>query len=214
MPKTLFGKIWDSHVVKTFPDGTALLYIDRQLVHEVTSAQAFEGLRLSGRKVRHPELTFATMDHNVPTVDRFNIKDLIAKASLEALEEMGSPWQKIYYLQEHINKPGRDIRAFVVGNEVIAAIYRHSTEKSGWITNTGRGGTASKCEVTPELSELCLKAVRIVSEGIYGVDLMETGNGLVVHEINHTAEFKSCAATTGVDVAGKIIEYAVFRAKR
>lgn len=87
MPKTLFEKIWDSHVVKTFPDGTALLYIDRQLVHEVTSAQAFEGLRLSGRKVRHPELTFATMDHNVPTDrDRFNIKDLIAKASLEALD--------------------------------------------------------------------------------------------------------------------------------
>ena len=86
MSKTLFEKIWDSHVVKTLPDGTALLYIDRQLVHEVTSAQAFEGLRLSGRKVRHPELTFATMDHNVPTdSDRFNIKDPIAKASLEAL---------------------------------------------------------------------------------------------------------------------------------
>ncbi len=74
-------------MVKTFPDGTALLYIDRQLVHEVTSAQAFEGLRLSGRKVRHPELTFATMDHNVPTVDRFNIKDLIAKAQIEALSK-------------------------------------------------------------------------------------------------------------------------------
>lgn len=86
MPKTLFEKIWDAHIVKQFTDGTVLLYIDRQLVHEVTSAQAFEGLRLAGRKVRHPELTFATMDHNVPTdQDRFNIKDLIAKASLEAL---------------------------------------------------------------------------------------------------------------------------------
>lgn len=86
MPKTLFEKIWDSHVVKSFPDGTALLYIDRQLVHEVTSAQAFEGLRLAGRKVRHPELTFATMDHNVPTgADRFNIKDEIARAQMEAI---------------------------------------------------------------------------------------------------------------------------------
>lgn len=86
MEQTLFEKIWNAHVVKTFPDGTVLLYIDRQLVHEVTSAQAFEGLRLSGRKVRHPELTFATMDHNVPTdADRFHIKDLVAKASLEAL---------------------------------------------------------------------------------------------------------------------------------
>jgi 3-isopropylmalate/(R)-2-methylmalate dehydratase large subunit len=87
MAQTLFEKIWNSHVVKTFPDGTTLLYIDRQLVHEVTSPQAFEGLRLSGRKVRHPQLTFATMDHNVPTDrDRFNVKDAIAKASLEALD--------------------------------------------------------------------------------------------------------------------------------
>ena len=87
MKKTLFEKIWDSHLVKTRPGGTAILYIDRHLAHAVTRPQAFEGLRLSGRKVRHPELTFATMDHNVPTDgDRFNVKDLIAKASLEALE--------------------------------------------------------------------------------------------------------------------------------
>lgn len=85
MAKTLFEKIWAKHVVTTLSDGTALLYIDRHLMHEVTSAQAFEGMRLAGRKVRHPELTFATMDHNVPTEDRFNIKDPIAKASLEAI---------------------------------------------------------------------------------------------------------------------------------
>ncbi|HNX68125.1 MAG TPA: 3-isopropylmalate dehydratase large subunit [Candidatus Omnitrophota bacterium] len=85
MGQTLFEKIWNAHVVKTFPDGTALLYIDRQLVHEVTSPQAFEGLRLAGRKVRCPERTFATMDHNVPTTDRFNIKDPIAKAQIDAI---------------------------------------------------------------------------------------------------------------------------------
>jgi len=85
MSKTLFEKIWDRHVVKTLPDGSALLYIDRQLVHEVTSPQAFEGLRMTGRKVRHPELTFATMDHNVPTDDVTVIKDPISKAQVEAL---------------------------------------------------------------------------------------------------------------------------------
>ena len=85
MKLTLFEKIWNRHVVTTLPDGTALLYIDRHLVHEVTSPQAFEGLRLAGRKVRHPELTFATMDHNVPTDDRMNIKDPISKAQVEAL---------------------------------------------------------------------------------------------------------------------------------
>jgi len=71
--------------VTTLPDGTAILYIDRHLVHEVTSPQAFEGLRLTNRKVRKPNLTFATMDHNVPTVERFNIKDPISKAQIEAL---------------------------------------------------------------------------------------------------------------------------------
>ncbi len=84
--KTLFDKVWDSHVVSTFPDGNTLLYIDRHLVHEVTSPQAFEGLRLSNRRVRRPDLTFATMDHNVPTKDKQNITDVIAKAQIETLE--------------------------------------------------------------------------------------------------------------------------------
>ena len=87
MGRTLFEKIWARHVVEELPDGTTLLYIDRHLVHEVTSPQAFEGLRLAKRKVRRPELTFATMDHNVPTVDRLNITDLISKAQIEALEQ-------------------------------------------------------------------------------------------------------------------------------
>ena len=87
MGKTLFEKIWTSHVVNQLPDGTALLYVDRHLVHEVTSPQAFEGLRLSGRTVRRPELSFATMDHNVPTTeDRLNIEDPISRAQVEALQ--------------------------------------------------------------------------------------------------------------------------------
>lgn len=87
MSKTLFEKIWDNHVVKTMPDGTVLLYIDRHLVHEVTSPQAFEGLRLSGRKLRRPELTFSTMDHNVPTDDPHKILDPISKAQVDALKK-------------------------------------------------------------------------------------------------------------------------------
>lgn len=85
MGKTLFEKIWDLHVVKTLADGTSILYIDRHLVHEVTSPQAFEGLRLNKRRVRRPELTFATMDHNVPTRDVDNISDVIAKQQIETL---------------------------------------------------------------------------------------------------------------------------------
>ena len=87
MGKTLFEKIWQRHVVATLSDGMTLLYIDRHLVHEVTSPQAFEGLRLTRRRVRRPELTFATMDHNVPTDDRTKIADPISRAQIEALSK-------------------------------------------------------------------------------------------------------------------------------
>jgi 3-isopropylmalate/(R)-2-methylmalate dehydratase large subunit len=87
MGNTLFEKIWQQHVVTELSDGMTLLYIDRHLVHEVTSPQAFEGLRIAGRRVRRPNLTFATMDHNVPTDDRFNIKDPISKAQMDALTQ-------------------------------------------------------------------------------------------------------------------------------
>src|SRR3974390_1736136 len=69
-PRTLYDKIWDDHLVDEQPDGTCLIYIDRHLVHEVPSPQAFEGLRMSGRKVRAPEKTLLVVDHNVPTTDR------------------------------------------------------------------------------------------------------------------------------------------------
>jgi [lysine-biosynthesis-protein LysW]--L-2-aminoadipate ligase len=146
-------------------------------------------------------------------VHKINDREAL-EAGLESREEMGHAFQKVYYLQEHIDKPGRDIRAFVVGNQCIAAIYRHSTEKSGWITNTGRGGTASKCEVTPELAELAVRAANVFGEGIYGVDLMESSNGLVVHEVNHTTEFRNSIEPTGVDIPGKMIDYFISRAKR
>ena len=86
MAKTLYDKIFDEHVVHTQPDGTCLLYIDRHLVHEVTSPQAFEGLRLSGRKVRAPNKTLAVVDHNVPTTDRSQgIDDKESRIQVETL---------------------------------------------------------------------------------------------------------------------------------
>lgn len=87
-PKTMFQKIWDAHIVDTSSDGDALLYIDLQLVHEVTSPQAFEGLRLAERRVRRPNRTFAVQDHNVPTDDRsLPIQDPVAKTQIEALQK-------------------------------------------------------------------------------------------------------------------------------
>ncbi len=87
-PRTLFDKIWDSHVVETLPDGTCVLYIDRHLVHEVTSPQAFEGLRLAGRPVRRPDATLAVVDHNIPTTDRrAGIAEDESRIQCETLEQ-------------------------------------------------------------------------------------------------------------------------------
>ena len=96
-PRTLFDKIWESHVVDRQPDGTCLLYIDRHLVHEVTSPQAFEGLRASGRRVRRPDATIAVADHNVPTTDRSRgIEEPESRLQVETLErnvkEFGVPY--------------------------------------------------------------------------------------------------------------------------
>ena len=86
-PRTLFDKIWDAHLIDRQQDGTCLIYIDRHLVHEVTSPQAFEGLRLSGRTVRRPDATLAVADHNVPTTDRAaGISDPESKLQVETLE--------------------------------------------------------------------------------------------------------------------------------
>src|SRR5438128_5880613 len=84
MPETLFEKVWNRHVIAATEEAT-LLYIDRHLVHEVTSPQAFEGLRLAGRRVRRPELTFATVDHNVPTENQFDIRDPLSRRQVETL---------------------------------------------------------------------------------------------------------------------------------
>src|SRR3954467_13403930 len=99
-PRTLYDRIWDDHVVDTQPDGTCLLYIDRHLVHEVTSPQAFEGLRLSGRKVRAPEKTLAVVDHNVPTTDRTQgIDDDESRIQVETLAKNAADFGVEYYAE-------------------------------------------------------------------------------------------------------------------
>jgi [lysine-biosynthesis-protein LysW]--L-2-aminoadipate ligase len=135
-----------------------------------------------------------------------------AEALLEHRAVLGNYQQQIYYIQEYIRKPGRDIRAFVVGDETIAAIYRTS---SHWITNTARGGIASNCPVSPELNELCIAAATAVGGGVLAIDLLEDPDrGLLINEINHTMEFHSSVSTTGVDIPGKLIDFAVKLAKQ
>ena len=127
-----------------------------------------------------------------------------AEAIVEHKDVLGNYLHSIYYIQEYIQKPGRDIRAFVVGSETIAAIYRASEH---WITNTARGGRASNCPVTPELDALCVRAARAVGGGVVAIDLLEAPEGLLVNEVNYTMEFRNSIDTTGVNIPAKIVDY-------
>src|SRR5437899_1113580 len=104
-PRTLYEKIWDAHVVERRPDGTCLIYIDRHLVHEVTSPQAFEGLRTAGRKVRRPEATLAVADHNVPTTDRSKgIAEPESRIQIETLEKNCAEFGVPYFSMDDIRQ--------------------------------------------------------------------------------------------------------------
>jgi [lysine-biosynthesis-protein LysW]--L-2-aminoadipate ligase len=128
-----------------------------------------------------------------------------AEAILEHKQVLGSYHHSVYYIQEYIEKHGRDIRAFVVGDDTICAIYRASPH---WITNTARGGKASNCPVTPELNELCMAAARAVGGGVVALDLFDDDDrGYLVNEINHTMEFRNSIDTTGVNIPAKVIDY-------
>lgn len=131
-----------------------------------------------------------------------------AKSVIEDREEMPSMYH-IYYLQERVKRPPRDIRAIVIGERTVAAIYRISNN-GDWRTNTARGGKAENLPISKELDDLCIQATRPFGSGIFGVDLMESDrDGLVVHEVNNTTEFKNVLAQSRVDIPSLIIDYLV-----
>lgn len=134
---------------------------------------------------------------------RVNDRDA-AEALLEHKVTLGSFHHGAFYIQEYVEKQGRDIRSFVVGDETICAIYRDSPH---WITNTARGAKASNCPVTPELDTLSRAAAEAVGGGVVAVDLFETPEGLQVNEVNYTMEFRNSIDTTGVNIPAKIVDY-------
>ncbi|MGH2346355.1 MAG: lysine biosynthesis protein LysX [Chloroflexota bacterium] len=140
---------------------------------------------------------------------RVNDRDA-AEAVLEHKATLGNYQHGIFYIQELIAKPGRDIRAFVVGDATIAAIYRFSNH---WITNTARGATTANCPVTAELDDICLRAARSVGGGLLAIDVVESASGLQVIEVNATMEFRNSITPTGVDIPGRIVEYCVAQAE-
>ena len=138
-------------------------------------------------------------------VSKLNDQDAL-EAVLEHKEVLGGPQHKVFYLQEFVRKPGRDIRVFVVGGEVVAAIYRTSEY---WVTNTARGAVASNCALYGELVQTALAAAQAVGGGVLAVDVLESERGLLVNEVNHTMEFRNSVSTTGVDIPAKVVQYAL-----
>jgi [lysine-biosynthesis-protein LysW]--L-2-aminoadipate ligase len=127
-----------------------------------------------------------------------------AEALLEHKDTLGSYHHAIFYIQEFVRKPARDIRSFVVGDETICAIYRESAH---WITNTARGGQARNCPVTAEIDRLSRAAARAVGGGVLAIDLLEHPDGMLVSEVNYTMEYRNSIDTTGVDIPGRIVDY-------
>ena len=127
-----------------------------------------------------------------------------AETVIEHKAILGSYHHSIFFAQKYVEKGGRDIRSFVVGDDCIAAVYRTSEH---WITNTARGGRTSNCPVTTELAEISLQAAEAVGGGVLAVDLFETREGLLVNEVNYTMEFRNSIDVTGVDIPERIVSY-------
>jgi [lysine-biosynthesis-protein LysW]--L-2-aminoadipate ligase len=134
-----------------------------------------------------------------------------AEAVLEHKATLGSVQHSVFYIQEYIPKPGRDIRAIVIGDRVLTAMYRKSEH---WITNTARGGEGELCPITPEIEDLCLRATAAVGGGVLAVDLIEhPQRGYLVNEINHTMEFHTMQPVSGIDIADEIVSYTIQNAE-
>jgi [lysine-biosynthesis-protein LysW]--L-2-aminoadipate ligase len=134
----------------------------------------------------------------------------MAEAVIEHKASLGVNHQ-VFYIQEYVDKPGRDIRAFVVGDEPICAIYRSS---ENWITNTARGGVASNCPLTRELRDICQRTAQALGGGLLAIDVFETADGFTVNEVNHTMEFRNSIATTGVNIPARMVDYVIETATR
>ena len=158
-------------------------------------------------KQGYPKVIKPTVGSWGRMVSKLNDSDS-AEGIIESREKM-YPIYQIHYLEEFVERPPRDIRAIVVGDKVVAAIYRSSSNGS-WKTNMALGGIAEECKVSNEMEDICIKAKNAVQGQIVGVDLMESKErGLVVHEVNNTTEYKNTVRVCQVDIPSLILDYAL-----
>ena len=183
-PKPVYDKIWDIHIVSINDDGTTILYIDRHLVHEVTSPQAFEGLRMSGRKVRRPEFTLATADHNVPTMDRDKgIADPDSKLQVETLERnarennitylpMSDKRQGIVHIvgpEQGFTQPGMTI---VCGDSHTSTHGAFGALAWGIGTSEVEHTLATQTLIQTKAKNMCIKITGEVVDGVTAKDII------------------------------------------
>ncbi len=158
-------------------------------------------------KIGYPRIIKPTVGSWGRMISKLNDKES-ADGIIENREKM-YPIYQIHYLEEFVKRPPRDIRAIMVGDEVVAAIYRNSGNGK-WKTNMALGGMAEECKVNQEMEEICIKAKNAVQGQIVGVDLMESDEkGLVVHEVNNTTEYKNTVRVCNVDIPALMIDYAL-----
>ena len=162
---------------------------------------ALESLEKNG----FPKIIKPTVGSWGRMVSKINDMDS-AEGIIDGREAM-YPIHQVHFLEEFVERPPRDIRVIVIGDNVAAAIYRNSGD-GNWKTNTHLGGSAETCEITNELEDICIKAKDAVNGDIVGIDLMESNDkGMVVHEINNTTEFRNVVRVTGVDIPKLMLEY-------
>jgi [lysine-biosynthesis-protein LysW]--L-2-aminoadipate ligase len=136
-------------------------------------------------------------------ISKVNDRDA-AEAILEHKQILGSYHHSIFYIQQYVEKKGKDIRSFVVDDKCIAAIYRHADH---WITNTARGGSTTNCPITDELHDISVRAAKACGGGVVAADVFETDQGYSINEVNYTMEFRNSIDVTGVNIPGKIVDY-------
>ncbi|MDH3277607.1 MAG: lysine biosynthesis protein LysX [Nitrosopumilus sp.] len=158
-------------------------------------------------KQGYPKVIKPTVGSWGRLISKLNDRDS-AEGIIESREKM-YPIYQVHYLEEFVKRPPRDIRAIMVGDKIVAAIYRTSGD-GAWKTNMALGGTATQCKVTEEMEEMCIKAKNAVQGQIVGVDLMESDErGLVVHEVNNTTEYKNTVRVCDVDIPSLMLDYAI-----
>jgi [lysine-biosynthesis-protein LysW]---L-2-aminoadipate ligase len=184
-------------------DTSALLEAAGLPTPETFVAFSPEGALLGAEELGYPVVLKPVTGSWGRLLARINDRDS-AEALFEHKALLGGPEHSVFYLQRHIDKPGRDIRAFVVGDEVVCAIYRESAH---WVTNTARGASTRNCPVEGTLRDLSLRAAAAVGGGVLAIDLLEDSDRLLVSEVNATMEFRNSIDVTGVDIPGRVADH-------